>query len=192
MTDISQRNHKLEEWLCRLESYDPLTADHSHRVADLSVKLARKLGVEESSLEDVRQGALLHDIGKMAIPLLLLQKANRLTNDEWEIMKSHPEEAFRMLRRANFSPTIYCIPYGHHERWDGNGYPRGIKGPDIPLTVRIVSVADGYDTGTSDRPYQRAESEEAVLKVIHRMSGTHFDPVVVTAFTELLQKTSTI
>ena len=130
----------------------------------------------------VRRGSLLHDIGKMGIPDSILLKPGKLTDEEWEIMRKHPVYAFEMLSPITYLKPALDIPYCHHEKWDGSGYPRGLKGEQIPLAARIFAVADVYDALTSDRPYRKAWSKEKTLEHIREQSGTHFDPQVVELF----------
>lgn len=188
LTEILTDREDLNHWLQQLEAHDPNTAAHSSRVAELSVKLAHKMGMRTGELSDVYQGALLHDIGKMDIPLSILKKAGPLEPAEWEIMKSHPQKGFEILKRGDFPWNVLEIVYCHHEHWAGTGYPRGLSSTEIPLMARVVSVADGYDTGTSDRPYAKALPQNKVLKIIQGMSGEIFDPTVVATLLELCEE----
>jgi len=177
----------LEGWSRALEMRDRETAGHTERVTDLAVDLGRALGLPEDRLGDVRRGALLHDIGKMAVPDSILHKGERLTDAEWEIMRKHPEYAYRLLSSINYLAPALEIPYCHHERWDGRGYPRGLKGAEIPLAARIFAVIDVYDALTSDRPYRKAWAQEAAVEHIRSRAGIDFDPAVVDMFTRMVE-----
>ena len=177
----------IEGWSQALELRDQETQGHSNRVLELTLKLAGALSVPERQMRDLRRGVLLHDIGKMGIPDAILHKPGPLTVEEWEVMQQHPRYAYDML-----SPIVYLrnsldIPYAHHEKWDGTGYPRGLKADSIPLLARIFSVADVYDALTSNRPYRGAWSDERALQYILEQSGKRFDPQVVEAFFKLLR-----
>ncbi|PKK87990.1 MAG: hypothetical protein CVV64_20660 [Candidatus Wallbacteria bacterium HGW-Wallbacteria-1] len=169
-------------WAHALDLKDDETENHSRRVTELTMRISRKLGIKEEEMAHVRRGALLHDIGKMGIPDKILLKAGKLTDDEWGIMRKHPVFAFEMLSPIEFLRRALDIPYCHHEKWDGSGYPRGLKGEQIPLAARIFAIVDVYDALTSDRPYRKAWSMEKTLKHIREQSGTHFDPQVVELF----------
>ena len=136
----------------------------------------------ESQLDHVRRGTLLHDIGKMAVPDSILQKPGPLTDDEWKVMKTHPEKAREMLASIDFLAPALDIPCCHHERWDGTGYPQRLVGEEIPLVARIFAVVDVYDALTSDRPYRKGWSPQRALAHIREQAGQHFDPAVVEAF----------
>jgi PAS domain S-box-containing protein/putative nucleotidyltransferase with HDIG domain len=172
----------LEGWALALELRDMETEGHSQRVTELTVRLARNLGIRESNLPHVRRGALLHDIGKMGIPDSILLKPGPLNEEEWEIMRQHPVHAYEMLRHIDYLKPALEIPYCHHEKWDGSGYPRGLNGEDIPLPARIFAVVDVWDALLSDRPYRKAWPEEKVLDYLRQQSGKHFDPKVLEAF----------
>jgi len=172
----------LEGWARALELRDKETEGHSQRVAEITLRIAKNLGMEEEKMLHIRRGALLHDIGKLGIPDTILHKPGKLTAEEWSIMHRHPQYAFDMLFQIDYLRPAMEIPYCHHEKWDGSGYPRGLQGEQIPLEARIFSVVDVYDALTSDRPYRKAWSREEALAYIQRESGTHFDPRVVEAF----------
>lgn len=156
---------------------------HSQRVAAYTVRLAQEMGVTRAEeLEQLRRAALLHDIGKANIPDTILLKPGRLTSQEWRIIRSHPVLGFRMLRRIPCFAQAAELAYCHHERWDGTGYPRGLRGEEIPLAARLFAVADVFDALTSDRPYRTALTFEQAAAEIARGRGTHFDPKVVDAF----------
>ncbi len=143
------------------------------------------MSMNESELVLVRRGALLHDIGKMGVPDSILLKPGKLTLEEWQVMYQHPKLAYDMLAPINFLRPALDIPYCHHEKWDGTGYPRGLKGKGIPASARIFAVVDVYDALTSDRPYRKAWTKEKALEYIRDQSGKHFDPEVVETFLKL-------
>jgi HD-GYP domain-containing protein (c-di-GMP phosphodiesterase class II) len=146
------------------------------------VKLARDMQIKESQLTAIRRGALLHDIGKMGVPDSILLKEDGLTDDEWAMMRKHPKFAHDMLVPIAYLRDALDIPYFHHEKWDGSGYPHGLKGDDIPLAARIFAVADVWDALTNDRPYRKKWTEEKTCEYIKEQSGRHFDPLVAEAF----------
>ena len=172
----------LEGWAKALELRDRETVGHAHRVIEMTLRVADKIGIRGESLQHIRRGALLHDIGKMGIPDSILLKPGPLTPSEWEIMRRHPVHAYEMLKTIDYLEPALEIPYCHHEKWDGNGYPRGLKGKNIPISARIFAVVDVWDALTSDRPYRCAWPEHQALEYIHMESGRHFDPQVVNAF----------
>lgn len=176
----------LEGWARALELRDQETEGHTRRVAQLSVELARSLGVEGHELTQIKRGALLHDIGKMAIPDSVLLKPGPLNDGEWEIMRRHPQFAVEMLSGIDYLRPALTIPYGHHERWDGSGYPRGLKGKDIPLAARVFAVVDVWDALCSDRPYREAWPESRAQSYVQEHAGTLFDPDVVKRFIRVL------
>jgi len=176
----------LAGWAKALELRDHDTEGHSQRVTGLTLKLAREMGLDESQLPNIKRGALLHDIGKMAIPDHILQKEGDLTEEEWTEIKRHPEYAKQMLQNIHFLQDVMDIPVYHHERWDGSGYPQGLERENIPLSARIFAVVDVWDALTSDRPYRKAWSEEAAYHHILKQSGSHFDPQVVSAFKRVI------
>ena len=172
----------LEGWAKALELRDRETVGHAHRVIEMTLRVADRIGIRGESLLHIRRGALLHDIGKMGIPDSILLKPGPLTPDEWVIMRQHPAHAYEMLKTIDYLSPALEIPYCHHERWDGNGYPRSLKGKNIPMAARIFAVVDVWDALTSDRPYRLAWPEHQALEYISRESGRHFDPEVVNAF----------
>ncbi len=176
----------LAGWAKALEFRDQETVGHSNRVTELTTKLAQKMGVHEGELVHIRHGALLHDIGKMGIPDHILHKPGPLNDAEWEIMKQHPIYAFEMLSPIDFLRPALHIPYCHHEKWDGSGYPRGLKGTEIPLAARIFAIIDVWDALLSDRPYRRQWTQESAVEHILEQRGKHFDPDVVDAFMDFL------
>jgi len=175
----------LEGWSRALDLRDKETEGHSQRVTERTVHLARALSLNEDEIAQFRRGALLHDIGKMGIPDHILLKPGKLTDEEWEIMRKHPVYAYELLRPIAYLQPALEIPYCHHEKWDGSGYPQGLKGEQIPLAARIFAVADVWDALRSDRPYRPAWSEEKVREYIRSQAGTHFEPRVVEAFLKL-------
>jgi len=176
----------LEGWSTALDLRDKETEGHTKRVTEMTVQLAERMGVRSQELIQIRQGALLHDIGKMGIPDRILLKPDQLTDEEWVIMRMHPIYAFQMLKPIVYLRLALDIPYCHHEKWDGTGYPRGLKGEEIPLGARIFSIMDVYDALTSNRPYRAAWPKDKVLHHIQELSGIHFDPQVVDAFLKLM------
>ncbi len=178
----------IEGWARATDLRDHETEGHSRRVAELTVALARKMGIGEEALVDIRRGALLHDIGKIAVPDSILLKAGRLTNEQLAIMRKHPERAREFIQQIGFLKPALTIPYCHHERWDGTGYPRGLKGTQIPLEARIFAVVDVWDALISDRPYREAMAPESAMAYIVEQSGRHFDPSVVAAFQKLMSR----
>jgi len=175
----------LEGWARALELRDIETEGHSRRVAEMTVRLAQALGVSDAELVHVRRGALLHDIGKMGIPDSILLKPGSLTPEEWEVMRKHPTYAYEMLAPIAYFRPALDIPHYHHEKWDGTGYPHGLRGEQIPLAARIFAVVDVWDALCFDRPYRKGWPEAQVLEHVRSLAGTHFDPQVVHAFLQL-------
>lgn len=176
----------LEGWSKALEIRDQETEGHTQRVAHLTMRLAESLGVPRSQLVQIRRGALLHDIGKMGIPDQILHKPGPLDPEEWAIVRQHPQIAYELLLPIPFLRHALEIPYCHHERWDGTGYPRGLKGLEIPLAARIFSVIDVWDALTNDRPYRKAESRTETLAYLRAQKNRYFDPEIVEAFEKLI------
>jgi response regulator RpfG family c-di-GMP phosphodiesterase len=176
----------VEGWSNALDLRDRETDGHSRRVTELTVRLAQKLGVSDAEIVHIRRGALLHDIGKMGVPDAILHKPAALTRNEWEIMRRHPGFARQLLAPIEYLWPALDIPYAHHEKWDGTGYPRGLKGEQIPLAARIFAAVDIWDAIRSDRPYRAAWTAERSRAHLVSLSGTHLDPDVVTAFLALL------
>jgi putative nucleotidyltransferase with HDIG domain len=172
----------LNGWALTLELRDKETEGHTQRVTAITEVLAKKLGIKGNELEHVRRGSLLHDIGKMAIPDYILLKRGELTLTERKFMELHPEFAKDMLQKIEFLHPALDIPYCHHEKWDGTGYPRNLRGEEIPFAARIFAVVDVWDALTSERPYRKPLAPEEVRKLIREQSGKHFDPKVVEAF----------
>ncbi|MFQ5407174.1 MAG: HD domain-containing phosphohydrolase [Anaerolineales bacterium] len=179
----------LDALVAALDTRDNETEGHSKRVVAFTLALAGELRVPVRDLDDIRRGALLHDIGKIGVPDAILHKPGPLTDDEWMFMRAHPELGARMLKSIRFLAEPAAMVLSHHERWDGGGYPRGLASEDIPLGARIFSVADTFDAITSDRPYRRAQSYEVALDEITRAAGTQFDPDVVAAFRSISPET---
>jgi putative nucleotidyltransferase with HDIG domain len=185
---IDAYDSTLQGWSTALELRDKGTNDHTLRVADLTVEFARKLGINEDLLADIRRGAILHDIGKMGVPDEILLKPSQFTAEEWEVMYQHPQYAYDMLKNIEYLHTAICIPYYHHEHWDGSGYPRGLKGEDIPIEARIFTIVDIWDALTSDRPYRGAWTEQEAIEYLLEQRGKIVDPSMVPVFLELLEK----
>jgi hypothetical protein len=189
-TELKASNQKLieayeatlEGWSRALELRDKETQGHTLRVTELTLRTARAMGLTQDEILHIRRGALLHDIGKLGIPDEILHKPGPLTGSEWEAMQRHPQFAYDMISPIEYLHPARDIPYCHHEKWDGTGYPRGLKGGEIPLAARIFAVADVYDALTSTRPYREAWAKEKALEYIRQVSGTHFDPRVVNVF----------
>ena len=175
----------LEGWSRALDLRDKETEGHTQRVTDMTVRLARRVGLSESEIVQVRRGALLHDIGKMGIPDRILLKPGPLDDEEWEIMRRHPVYAHDLLSPIAYLRAALDIPYCHHEKWDGSGYPRGLKGEEIPLAARVFAVADVWDALSSDRPYRRPWPPEKVQAHIAGEVDKHFDGRIVRAFAEM-------
>jgi putative nucleotidyltransferase with HDIG domain len=174
----------LEGWAKALELRDRETEGHTRRVTNLTVALAQSLGISGEKLENIRRGALLHDIGKVGVPDQILHKPSQLTAEEFSVIKNHPQYAYDMLSEISFLKGAIDIPYCHHEKWDGSGYPQGLEQTDIPLAARIFAVVDVWDAVTSDRIYRASMSREAAIQILKDGSGSHFDPMVVDAFLE--------
>lgn len=175
----------LEGWSKALEYFDHDTEGHTRRVTDLTIKLATALHVPDSQLIHMRRGALLHDIGKMAVPGDILNKKGKLTEDELKIVQQHPQVAYELLKPIPFLRSALEIPYCHHEKWDGSGYPRGLKGEEIPFAARIFSVVDVWDALTSDRPYRKAWPRQKTLDYILAERERYFDPMIVDMFLQI-------
>lgn len=178
----------LSGWSRALDLRDRETEGHSARVTALAVRLAQAMGISGEQLEHVRRGAMLHDIGKIGVPDAILHKPGPLADDEWAVMRKHPEFAYTLLAPIDFLRPVLDIPYCHHERWNGTGYPRGLAGEHIPLAARIFAVVDVWDALRSDRPYRRAWSHERTLRYLRMHAGTLFDPDVVRTFYDLIER----
>ncbi|HLO17897.1 MAG TPA: HD domain-containing phosphohydrolase, partial [Anaerolineales bacterium] len=178
----------LEGWARALELRDRGTEGHTRRVTELTLRLARYIGISANELVNIYRGALLHDIGNMGIPDAILKKPGSLTSPEWDVMRQHPIYAYNLLAPIPYLRSALDIPYCHHEHWDGSGYPRGLKGEQIPLAARVFSIVDTFDLLLSDRPYRRGWQKEDALKYIQEQAGKLFDPKVVEAFLNMLSE----
>jgi len=178
----------IEGWAMALEYRDQETLGHSRRVVELTERLAQEMGVEGEDLINIRRGAILHDIGKMGVPDHILLKQGPLTKEETDIMRQHPIYAKKMLSAIEFLKPALDIPYSHHEKWNGKGYPLGLKRENIPLAARIFAVVDVWDALNSKRAYREAWTKEVVIEYIRSQSGKHFDPDVVKAFLKMIEE----
>ena len=176
----------IEGWSHALDLRDKETEGHTLRVTEMTLRLAQAVGLSEDEQVHIRRGALLHDIGKMGIPDSILLKPGPLTEAEWVIMRQHPVYAYEMLHSVAYLRPAFDIPYCHHEKWDGSGYPRGLSGRAIPLAARIFTVVDVWDALRSDRPYRAAWPEEKVRHYIQEQAGKHFDPKMVEVFLQMV------
>ncbi len=177
----------IEGWSLAMDLRDKETEGHARRVTELTLRLGRMVDMDEEQLIHMRRGALLHDIGKLGIPDSILHKPDTLTPEEWAEMKKHPQYAYEMISPIEYLRPALDIPYCHHEKWDGSGYPRGLKGTDIPLAARLFALVDVWDAITSDRPYRQAWDKQKALKYIQDESGKHFDPQAVDLFLRLME-----
>jgi PAS domain S-box-containing protein len=178
----------IEGWSRAMDLRDNETEGHTQRVTQLAVQLAREMGISEEEIIHVRRGALLHDMGKLGIPDSILLKPDKLTPKEWGIMHQHPQYAYDMLSSIEYLRPALVIPYCHHEKWDGSGYPEGLKGEQIPLAARVFAVVDVWDALTSDRPYRKAWSRQQTLDYIREQTGKHFDPQVAQTLLAIIGK----
>jgi putative two-component system response regulator len=176
----------IEGWSRALDLRDRETEGHTRRVADLTVRLAVSCGMPPTQVVHVRRGAFLHDIGKMGVPDAILHKPGPLTDEEWTVMRLHPSYAWNMLNPIAYLRPALDIPWAHHERWDGTGYPRGLAGEDIPLAARLFSVIDVWDALRSDRPYRLAMPPEEVIRHLRARAGSHFEPRIVELFLDTI------
>jgi putative nucleotidyltransferase with HDIG domain len=176
----------LEGWAAALDLRDKETEGHSQRVTLLAIQLAQEIGVSKEDLTYLRQGALLHDIGKMAVPDSILHKNGPLTEPEKAIMREHPVNAYNMLYPITYLRPALDIPFCHHEKWDGSGYPSSLKGEEIPLAARIFSIIDVWDALRSNRPYRKAWSVKKTIAYIQEQAGKSFDPKLVKRFVEII------
>jgi len=175
----------LEGMVLALDMREQETGYHSYRVTEYALTLARKMGLTQDDLSVIVKGALLHDIGKIGIPDSILLKADQLNQDEWDIMKKHPELGYNLLKKINFLEDSAKLVLTHHERYDGKGYPNKISGNEIPIGSRIFSVVDALDAMTSDRSYHRSITFEQALQRIEEAAGSQFDPDVIKCFTTI-------
>ncbi len=176
----------IEGWVLALDLRDRETEGHTQRVTQMAIRLARELGCTDEELLHIRRGALLHDMGKMGIPDEILQKPGPLTEEEWIIMHKHPLYAYQMLSPIHYLSPSLIIPYCHHERWDGSGYPQGLKGEEIPLFARLFAVVDVWDALCSDRPYRKRLPPQEVADYVREEAGRLFDPYIVDKFLSLV------
>jgi HD-GYP domain-containing protein (c-di-GMP phosphodiesterase class II) len=177
----------IETWSRALELSGRENQAHTQRVVHWTVELARALNIDEKDLNDIRRGVLLHDIGKLLIPESILNKAGPLDDLEWEITRRHPRQAYELLSPIKHLSAALDIPLYHHERWDGSGYPDGLRGAQIPLAARIFAVVDVHDALITTRPYRPAWTEQASRAYIQEKSGTLFDPTVTKAFLQTVR-----
>ncbi|MGB8981889.1 MAG: HD domain-containing phosphohydrolase [Anaerolineales bacterium] len=184
---LSAYEATIEGWSHAMDLRDRETEGHSRRVAELTVKMARAFGMREEEIMHLRRGALLHDMGKLGIPDSILHKSAGLTEIEWAVMRSHPQIAHDMLYPVEYLRPALDIPYCHHEKWDGSGYPRGLKGEAIPAAARLFAIVDVWDALTSRRPYRAAWPEPEALTYLRQQSGKHFDPQVVELFFKVIK-----
>jgi len=178
----------IEGWSAAMDYRDQETEGHSKRVTSLTVSLASRLGISEEEITRMSRGALLHDVGKIGIPDSILKKPGPLDDAEWLLMKQHPAIAFDMLSPIPYLKDSLDIPLYHHEKWDGSGYPKGLKGEAIPLAARLFSVIDVFDALTSDRPYRKAWNIDETIDYIRKQAGIQFDPELVTAFISMIEE----
>ena len=195
-TELKQSNTQLfaaydstiEGWSHALDLRDKETEGHTQRVTEMALKLTRAAGITEEELVHVWRGALLHDIGKMGVPDYILLKPDKLTDEEWVAMRKHPTFAFELLSPIAYLRPALDIPYCHHEKWDGSGYPRGLKGEQIPQAARLFAIVDVWDALRSDRPYSQGWPKQKIIKHIKSLSGTHFDPKAVELFLKVMNE----
>ncbi len=178
----------IDGWSRALDMRDHETEGHTQRVTEITLQLARRLEMPSSEMIYIRRGATLHDIGKMGIPDRILHKPGPLTAEEWETMRQHPQYACALLTPIEYLRPAKDIPCYHHERWNGSGYPVGLKGEDIPLPARLFAVVDVFDALISDRPYRSAWSKKAAMKYIQEQAGTLFDPGITSPFLNLIRE----
>lgn len=179
----------LERWVQALEDRDLETKGHTFRVTGMAVRLASALGVRGDALLNVRSGAFMHDIGKLNVPDSVLHKRGQLNKADIAVMRTHPKIAYDMLKYLGFPDPALEIPYCHHEKWDGTGYPRGLKGEEIPFSARLFAVVDVYDAMTTNRSYRAAMPREDVILFLKYQKGRHFDPNIVDVFLSLIDTT---
>ena len=179
---LSAYDATIEGWSHAMDLRDRETEGHTLRVTNSAMGLAKLAGITDDELVHVRRGALLHDIGKLGIPDSILFKPDKLTSEEWDIMRKHPQYAYDMIVRIEYLRPALDIPYCHHEKWDGSGYPRGLKAEEIPLCARVFAIIDVWDALTSDRPYRSAWDNQKASEYINEQSGRHFEPKLVELF----------
>jgi HD-GYP domain-containing protein (c-di-GMP phosphodiesterase class II) len=174
----------LQGWLDALALCDKDTETHAWRVAERTVRFARFVGIGEDELVHIHHGTVLHDVGKLCVPTSILRKSGPLTPTEWALMRYHPVYAYELLSHIPDLRPALDIPYCHHEKWDGTGYPRRLKHEQIPFAARLFAVVDVWDALCSDRPYRSAWPEVKVLEHLRTLSGTNFDPEILQLFLE--------
>ncbi|MBF0125754.1 MAG: HD domain-containing protein [Magnetococcales bacterium] len=179
---VDAHNHAIYMLAMASELKDRETGNHIHRIRHYTESLANRLGLSRNEARSLGLAGMLHDLGKLGIPDQIIQKPGRLTEEEFAVVKTHPEMALHILGEHKWFETAREVAYSHHERWDGSGYPQGLRGEEIPVSARIVAVADVFDALASDRPYKKAWPVEQAVAEIRRCGGTHFDPEVVDAF----------
>jgi HD-GYP domain-containing protein (c-di-GMP phosphodiesterase class II) len=178
----------IEGWSRAMDLRDKETAGHTQRVTDMTLELAKAMGMSTEELIHIRRGALLHDMGKLGVPDEVLLKPGKLTEEDWVAMRKHPQYAYDMFASIPYLLPALDIPYCHHEKWDGTGYPRGLKGEEIPLSARLFAVVDVWDALRSDRPYRASWPHTKVMDYIQSNAGTHFDPQAVELFLKLMSE----
>lgn len=183
---INAYDTTIEGWSQALEMRSQETEGHSHRVCQLTMQLVKQMHIDETRWTHIQRGVLLHDIGKMGVPDQILCKNGPLTESEWNIMREHPIKAYQLLSKIPYLQPALEIPYCHHEKWNGTGYPRGLKGEEIPLEARIFSVIDVWDAMRSHRSYRDAIPEKQVIEYLRTESGRSFDPSIVKAFFDMM------
>ena len=198
LADVDRRILRIEstfldvvrQWGESIESQDAYTQGHCLRVADLACAIAKRMGWDAHGLFWFRVGALLHDVGKINVPGEILNKPGPLTSEEWALMRSHPEAGVELLRGIDFPEDVIPIILSHHEKWDGSGYPHGLAGEAIPLSARVLGLADVYDALRTDRSYKKGMTHEAAVYTMRLNAGTHFDPVLFRIFEEVANSRS--
>jgi len=183
---VDKYEKTLEGLVRSLEDRDLETKGHTFRVTGMAVRLAEALGIRDEALLNVRRGALVHDIGKLDIPDAILHKKERLSAGEMEIVRQHPQNAYNRLKRTDFPEQALEIPYCHHEKWNGTGYPRGLKEAGIPVSARLFTIVDVYDAMTTNRSYRAAMPRADVLLYLKYQKERHFDPAIVDVFLGLM------
>ena len=188
MNETSKKSSQLDSLRQTLTESDYETEEHVERTKDMATKLGKALHLSDAELSKLALLAVLHDIGKIAIPHSILLKPGKLTDEEWEIMKTHTDKGYRIANASKELQPIAEYILHHHERWDGKGYPGGLDKENIPLLSRIITVVDSHDVMVHDRPYHKAMSDEAAVEELLRCSGTQFDPHIVTVFLQVLEE----
>lgn len=182
------RNNLIKAFIHSIEAKDKYTQGHSERVAEYSVQIAKEMGLKRRQIQLIRQGAVLHDIGKIGISDLILNKPDKLTSDEMSVIQQHPLIGVKILEEVGLEPEVLEMVRSHHERYDGDGYPDKRVARELSLAARILCVADAYDAMTSDRPYRKGMSDETVFRILNECKGTQFDPAIVDAFIKSREK----